>query len=98
EASLSSSSSIYSSSSSQYMLGFKVEVIFDSLAIRHMWASSDDDEVFLETPFMAMTCPIKCLVFSTLLAIQQLEEIEAFLSWQQGISNISSKPVLEVFL
>ena len=38
-----------------------------------------------------------CWVSSTLLA-QQLEEIEAFLSWQQDIASISSWDLVKQFL
>src|SRR5664279_3000984 len=96
EASLSSSSSSSTSSLSSSSLSSRAKVVlevgdtFVALAIRQKWIMDDDDEISLEAPFNSIYCSMGCLVLSTLLAIQRLEEIEAFLSWQQDIASISS--------
>jgi hypothetical protein len=71
-------------------LGSKVGVTFEAIAIRQMWEAIDDDEELLEAPIETMSWPIESPVSSTLLDTQQLEELEAFLSWQQGVTSISS--------
>jgi hypothetical protein len=55
-----------------------------------MWEAMDDDEELLEAPIKTMFWPIETLVYSTLLDTQQLEELEAFISWQQGVTSIAS--------
>jgi hypothetical protein len=52
--------------------------------------SDDDEDELLEGPNKTLSWTIESLVSSTLLATQRLEEIEAFLSWQQDKANISS--------
>jgi hypothetical protein len=71
-------------------LGSKVGVTFEAIARRQMWEAIDDDEELLEAPIETMSWPIESPVSSTLLDTQQLEELEAFLSWQQGVTSISS--------
>jgi hypothetical protein len=71
-------------------LGSKVGVTFEDLAIRHMWETIDDDDELLEAPFETMSWLIDSSVSITLLDTQQLEEIEAFISCQQGVTSISS--------
>jgi hypothetical protein len=68
----------------------KLGVTFEDLAIRHMWEAIDNEEQLLEAPIETMSWPIESLVSSTLLDTQQLEELEAFISWQQGVTSISS--------
>jgi hypothetical protein len=89
DARSSSSSSLSSFSSSLDILGSKVGVTFEALAIRQMWEAIDDDEYILEAPSEIMSWPIEFLVSSTLLDTQQLEELEAFISWQQDEVSIS---------
>jgi hypothetical protein len=55
-----------------------------------MWEAIDDEEELLEAPIKTMSYPIESLVSSILLDTQQLEELEAFISWQQGVTSISS--------
>jgi hypothetical protein len=55
-----------------------------------MWETIDDDEELLEVLIKSLLWPMESLVSSTLLDTQQLEELEAFISWQQGVTSISS--------
>jgi hypothetical protein len=54
-----------------------------------MWEAIDDEEELLEAPSETMSWPIEFPVSSTLLDTQQLEELEAFISWQQDEVSIS---------
>ena len=67
-------------SSLEDVLGFKVGVTIDPLAIRHMCIPDDEDEDILESSFMSVSYLIECSVSSTLLDNKKLEEIEAFCS------------------
>jgi hypothetical protein len=90
EARSSSSSSLSSLSSSLDILGSKVGVNFEALAIRQIWEAIDDDEELLEAPIKILSWPMEYLFSSTLLDTQQLEEVEIFVSWKQDKSSISS--------
>jgi hypothetical protein len=59
-----------------------------------MWKAIDDDGELLEALNETMSRPIESPVSSTLLDTQQLEELETFISRQQGVTSISS---LDVF-
>ena len=50
-----------------------------------------DDDSFLEKGSSSIKCATFFLISYTWLVIQQLEEIEAFRSWQHGSSSISSQ-------
>jgi hypothetical protein len=59
--------------------------------MRHIWEPrDDDDDELVEAPLKILSWPIEFSVSSTLLDTQQLEEIEAFISWPQDIASISS--------
>jgi hypothetical protein len=47
----------------------------------------DDDEELLEALIKIMSWPIESSVSSTLLDTQQLEKLEEFISWQQGVTS-----------
>jgi hypothetical protein len=56
-----------------------------------MWEPwEQDDEELLEAPFKTLSWPKRSLVSSIWLVPQGLEEIEAFVSWQQDTISISS--------
>jgi hypothetical protein len=84
------SSSLSSFLSSLDILGSKVGVTFEDLAIRHMWEPRDDEEESLEALINILSWTMEYLFYSTLLDTQQLEEVEIFVSWKQDKSSISS--------
>jgi hypothetical protein len=54
-----------------------------------MWKAMDNDEELLEVIIKPLSWTIESSVSSTLLDTQQLEEQEAFISWQQEVTSIS---------
>ena len=58
----------------------------------------DDDEQLIKELHKFTSCSIENIVSSTLLIIQELEETQAFLSWQQDKANISSRDLSNQFL
>jgi hypothetical protein len=64
-----------------------------------MWElREEDDEELLEAPFKTLSWPKESLVSSIWLASQILEEIEAFVPWQQDTISISSLALVMKFI